>query len=239
MGDIMTIDMSRHLHENLLLQNSWPLFNGERGRRLLQSGKDIAVLCLTATGESGQSDMYTLQEQCAQNLSPLIFRNPHLSGLTAWAFPPTEWQTYNRVTAYRKLWKRYPHVVLPGAPKTAELEVRHEDQVLYFGGAQVYAANFSPAVSLLSDYSFLVLTSRILDETSLRHLYQAAFTDPPKNLACVVEWSELCLTLCQEGDLVIRKYVGKDGMEVILNLFMDQKHAAWFRGLTEPDSMQI
>ena len=229
MEDIMTIDVSQHLHENLLARNSWPLFNGERGRHLLQSGKDVAVLTLTATDESGQIDTDTLLELCAQALSPLIFRNPHFSGLTAWVFPATDWDPFNRVTAYRKLWKRYPHFILHDAPKTVELEVRYEDQVRYFGGAQVFEKNFSQAVTVLSDYSFLVLTSRILDEISLRNIYQAGFTDPPKNLVGLVEWSELCLKLCPEGDLVIKKYVGKDGMEVILNLFMDQKYAFWFR----------
>jgi hypothetical protein len=222
LGGIMTISFEREVSEDVFSDPNWPIFTYS-GKRSISVISLIEYICKTT--EFPKSIEF-LDEFCAMKTLKYIYNNSNLSNYDSYLFiSHSAWIEYNRVSNYKKLWKSLPKEWnISSFVLGSELGFQSKKGVRYAGIARIYKETFLRAIKILraNHTSLIILTeNKKFDcEEQINILFKSAFTSEKISS---IDWSNLSLALCKEGNILLRLSGSQDERESSLELIMTKE----------------
>lgn len=132
------------------------------------------------------------------------------------------WKEKTRLSLHKKLWESLPHHFhIFNLPLGNEWLFESEKGIRFAGLCEIEQSTFEQAVKILRKHlaSVIIITpTKELNEREMVHLlFQASF---PEIESTQIDWSNLSLNRCVNGDIIVRLSGSNDERLVSLDFIM-------------------
>ena len=218
----MTISVSKYISTNLYVKNASLLFDPQRVHHQLDTIPPLGAVTFMAERTSPSQNLRDLAIACGKEAISLASRTYGKSCRTWLFISDGPWKQATRIALHQKLWKNHRDLVLGAerGQKSDEVAIEAGGQIRYAGALEVTDELIERAIesARVCSSCAIILSKReeVISQMSIRYIFSCAFPKQNGIEQTSVDWMNLAMALCPQGDVLMR----------ISGLFDDREAAA-------------